>query len=961
MSNRIRFAEFELDPEQKSLNGPNGSILLRPQTFAVLCHLLERAPAVVSRDELLDAIWGHQATSPSSVSQTIKELRAALGDSSTNPRLIATRRRLGYQFIGEIKSDDDAAQPHQATSTAHSAVRNQKRSLRETFQLIALSALIALAAVWWIFNTFHQPPENVRQTTAVAIAEFSNVSSDASYEWFSAAMTLFLGHALSELDGVHLTTQPIEPDTAQDKVDYLIEANHQHGNGSVQIVATIRRPQDEAVLTRIVNEYDRADVGLISAELARAIGDWLGIEPTPELTPAAIRTRLPQNVDAQKTFFQARALLDQHQAAVVLETVGQTKSSDPFLLHIQTQALAMQGNILDAKSSMSALLQMTELWPRRDRLAIEATAARLDSNFELAADRLQALNQFFPEPGNVRRMVQAQIEANRLGPAAEALELLGSQAMNDARVGILQARLAEAENRPEQQLEIAQRAYQQALDSNMPIVAAEALVLEANAQRKLGQMNEAIASARRIEELPSSANLWPVRAELYLVEANLLFQQGQLEPALNTAERAEALFNRLNAQPGLAEASIVQGIVLERSGRLDESLDRLNAAIEQLGAIGDQRRLARAHVNLGITLMSNGRPEQALENLARAGLYYREIGDRQGEAAALINHGTLLARMGRSDEAERVFERALEAFSDSGELRGQAITLGNLAALASRRGDTERAVDLNTQALDLFAQIGAEIDAARTAYNLALVRRRLGDLSIAEQLITDAAERFAAQGSIQFEARALVTRGSIMLDMGRYPECTDVLEKLRTLDIENPARLAEVETLHGQLAMAENNPEQAGLHFERARELRESAPDWQRVSELDLARVALTQGRAVQAEQEARRLADAFNPDEDVYTHIDALLLQSESLIGQNRLDEAEVVLQRVSHLLDTTPHARHNLSMLLLRAQLSDPVLADQQLQWIVQTASEQGFAPIADQARAQLDRLQQVSGQET
>ena len=961
MIRRIRFAEFELDRDQKSLSGPDGAILLRPQTFAVLCHLLERAPAVVPRDELLDAIWGHQATSSSSVSQTIKELRAALGDSSTKPRLIATRRRLGYQFIAEIEANDGSTPSGETTPGAQTATRNQSRGLREVFPLIALSVLIALAAVWWISDAFNPPSEDVRPTTALAIAAFTDASANTSYEWFAPAMTLFLGHALSELDGIHLVAQSVDPNATQNDIDYLIETSHQYDDGLVRVVATIRKPQDENVLTRIVTESDRADVGLIATELAHAIGDWLNIELPPEITPATIRARLPQNVDAQKTFFQARALLDRHQAAAVLETLAQTTPSEPFLLHIQTQALAMQGNILDAKSGMTALLQMTELWPRRDRLAIEATAARLDSNFELAADRLQALNQFFPEPGNVRRMIQAQIEANRLGPAADALELLGSQVPDDAHVGILQSRLAEAENRPEQQLEIARLAYRQALDSNLPVVAAEALVLEANALRKLGQMDDAVATSRRIEELPSSADLWPVRAELYLVEANLLFQQGQLDLALSTAERAEALFTRLNAQPGQAEASIVQGIVLERSGRLDESLVRLNTAIEQLGAIGDRRRLARAHVNLGITLMSNGRPEQALENLARAGLYYREIGDRQGEAAALINHGTLLARMGRSDEAERVFERALEAFGDSSDLRGQAITLGNLAALASRRGDTERAVDLNTQALDLFAQIGAEIDAARTAYNLALVRRRLGDLIIAEQLITDAAERFASQGSVMFEARALVTRGSIMLDMGRYPECTDVLEKLRTLDIENPARLAEIETLRGQLAMVEDNPQQAGVHFERARELRESSPEWQRVSELDLARVALAQGRAVQAEQEARRLADAFNPDEDVYTHIDALLLQSDSLIGQNRLDEAEVVLQRVGHLLDATPHARHNLNMLLLRAQVSDPVLADQQLQWIVQTASEQGFAPIADQARAQLDRLQQASGQET
>ncbi|MEN1729618.1 MAG: winged helix-turn-helix domain-containing protein, partial [Pseudomonadota bacterium] len=68
----IAFDQFELDTERKLVIGPEGPINLRPQTYAVLCHLIEKAPAVVSQDDLLDAVWGHQATSVSSVAQTIK-------------------------------------------------------------------------------------------------------------------------------------------------------------------------------------------------------------------------------------------------------------------------------------------------------------------------------------------------------------------------------------------------------------------------------------------------------------------------------------------------------------------------------------------------------------------------------------------------------------------------------------------------------------------------------------------------------------------------------------------------------------------------------------------------------------------------------------------------------------------------------------------------------------------------
>ncbi len=102
---RYRFLEFQLDTEQQVLFGPSGPLSLRRQTFRVLLHLIERSPAVVSKDELLDAIWGHHAISPTAVAQTIRELRDALADDAQCPRVIATKHRVGYQFIALLSQE----------------------------------------------------------------------------------------------------------------------------------------------------------------------------------------------------------------------------------------------------------------------------------------------------------------------------------------------------------------------------------------------------------------------------------------------------------------------------------------------------------------------------------------------------------------------------------------------------------------------------------------------------------------------------------------------------------------------------------------------------------------------------------------------------------------------------------------------------------------------------------------
>jgi DNA-binding winged helix-turn-helix (wHTH) protein len=109
------FDRFELDRERHQLLDcdTDQTLALRPQAFSVLVFLLERAPATVSRDELLKGVWGHTALSSSGVSQAIREIRRTLGDDANDPKILATRHGCGYQLIApvQIRSDDSESEP----------------------------------------------------------------------------------------------------------------------------------------------------------------------------------------------------------------------------------------------------------------------------------------------------------------------------------------------------------------------------------------------------------------------------------------------------------------------------------------------------------------------------------------------------------------------------------------------------------------------------------------------------------------------------------------------------------------------------------------------------------------------------------------------------------------------------------------------------------------------------------
>lgn len=98
----IRFSQFVLDRRAGTLLRGNEEVRLRPRTWAVLCHLAERPGVVVSREELFGSLWSDAVVSEGTLSNSIRELRAALGDDSRSPRFIETVHRRGYRFVADV-------------------------------------------------------------------------------------------------------------------------------------------------------------------------------------------------------------------------------------------------------------------------------------------------------------------------------------------------------------------------------------------------------------------------------------------------------------------------------------------------------------------------------------------------------------------------------------------------------------------------------------------------------------------------------------------------------------------------------------------------------------------------------------------------------------------------------------------------------------------------------------------
>jgi TolB-like protein/DNA-binding winged helix-turn-helix (wHTH) protein len=98
----LLFPPFRLDLTNERLWRATMELPLRPKTFAVLRYLVEHPEQLVTKEELLNAVWGETVVGEDALTGCIRDLRKALGDEARRPRYIETVHRRGFRFIGEV-------------------------------------------------------------------------------------------------------------------------------------------------------------------------------------------------------------------------------------------------------------------------------------------------------------------------------------------------------------------------------------------------------------------------------------------------------------------------------------------------------------------------------------------------------------------------------------------------------------------------------------------------------------------------------------------------------------------------------------------------------------------------------------------------------------------------------------------------------------------------------------------
>lgn len=213
----LRFAGFELDPDRAELRRPGGeAIKLRPKTLDVLALLTANPGRVLSKQELMEAVWPDVHVGDDSLFQCIREIRAALEDGDRKIVKLVTGR--GYLFDAEVSTEALATPPQvPATDAAVVPAAVPAKSWRP-FGLSGRTALAAVAAFAAAVGLAIAAPmfgPDLFKQRPPGIAVMPINGSDAGAVPTAAAVTTRLTDGLAKIENIRLVTPEAGSDSPQ--------------------------------------------------------------------------------------------------------------------------------------------------------------------------------------------------------------------------------------------------------------------------------------------------------------------------------------------------------------------------------------------------------------------------------------------------------------------------------------------------------------------------------------------------------------------------------------------------------------------------------------------------------------------------------------------------------------------------------------------------------------------------
>ena len=282
LASRFRVGEWRVAPELNSLERDGHSVHVEPKIMQVLVTLAERPGTVLSKEHILRQVWPETFVSEEVLTRSISELRRVFADNPREPAYIQTIPKGGYRLLAPV-----------VTEGVDRGTINTSWWGRKRWGLAIAAGVVLLGALSFYFTNRRQHAESRSRISSLAVLPLTNLSSDASQDYFTDGLTDELTTRLAKISALRVISRTsvmhykgstkTTPEIARElNVDALLVGSVLRSGDRVRISAQlIQAGSDKNVWTESY-ERDLHDILALQADVARTVAEEIKIQVTPE-------------------------------------------------------------------------------------------------------------------------------------------------------------------------------------------------------------------------------------------------------------------------------------------------------------------------------------------------------------------------------------------------------------------------------------------------------------------------------------------------------------------------------------------------------------------------------------------------------------------------------------------------------------------------------------------------------
>jgi len=862
------FGPFRLDRAKHLLLKDRKPLQVPPKAFEILVLLVEKPGTLLTKDELLHAVWPDTFVEENNLTQYVSMLRKTLSDGADDQKYIQTVPRLGYRFAFDV--NEIVAGDSELLVAKHTRTRIVMREEEEVEGESPDDLVSAGSQAGQIVP--HAAPEGnaIREVrrTATGLSRNSKRILVSALTLVAAAAAVFFYPTLKSHRGLNRTSTAPAP-----------------------IVAPVKPRYSVAVLG-FKNLSGRSEDNWLSTALAEMLTTELSAGGQLRIVPGDEVQRIRSDINLVDEEDLAKPTLNKIRNRVSADLIV----SGSFVEVGREPNRQIRLDLRLQDTAAGETVYSAAVTGRTDELFALVSRSGAELRSKLGVPMLSATEgaqdqAALPSTPEAARLYSEGVLKLRVSDAPAAQKLLSRTVAVDPNFALGHSALATAWSVLGYD-EKAKSEGRRALDLSLNLSREEHLLIAGQYSELTRDWDRAVATYQEL------FNLFPDNVDYGLRFASAQTSAGKGTDALATLEKLHKLSPPSSEEP---QIDLAQATAAESIGDFKQESEAASRAVKVGQVLGERLLVARSWTKKSWAMRRLGQPQEAALELLEAKRAFSEAGDVQGVGSSLQLIGSMQSEQGGFADAARSYQEAITIFRRIGDRRSLAMSINGLATVRYERGDFHSAKALYQQYYEIEREVGSKVNAAGALGNIANIDDAQGNLAEARRLNEESVPIFAEVGDQRAMGTALGNIAILMYEQGdlegarkKFEEALDIKRKIgyqRGIAYDL-AGLGEIYRAEGNLAAAQQKHEESLTIRNQLGEKHNAA-----ASRVYLAVLALENQKPAEAEKIAREATLEFQSEKSAAAEAGAEEVVARTLLAQGKYSEAKTTIGRVKSL----------------------------------------------------------------